>query len=181
MHWLKLVVSSCLCLIGLCVGWAWLNTGNMALGVATLACLGSGVYGIKRYWSAATDSGAIIDVKKPITRKQVNSLNIYPDKVVFEDLSREEIEKNGGQPYQCLNDNKYYYVNIFNKETNALTPFLLPDQQYYDPGVFAQRVLELPAHRKIFQRRQNTFQKLSPVILLLVIIILWILFLTTTG
>jgi hypothetical protein len=62
-----------------------------------------------------------------------------------------------------------------------LVPFTLPDQQYYDPRVFAERVLELPAHKRIFSRKPNVLQKISWVIGLVLIIVLWIVIISTTA
>ena len=95
----------------------------------------------------------------------------------------ENVYEPQGFPMTCLNDKKKYYVNIQDPtgKSKGLVPFVLPDQQYYDPGVFAERVLELPAHQKIFTRKPNLFQKIKTGLLVLAIGIVWLLILTTTG
>jgi hypothetical protein len=56
----------------------------------------------------------------------------------------------------------------------------LPDQQYFDPQLLASRVLELPAHRRIFRRKQTLLQQLSPMMAALGVVIMWIIIITTT-
>ena len=81
----------------------------------------------------------------------------------------------------CVNLKKSFYVNIEDAASKKLVPFVLPDQQYYDPNVFAQRVLGLPAHRKIFERKLKLMQKLKTALLVMAIGIVWLLILTTGG
>lgn len=95
-----------------------------------------------------------------------NCLNIYTDKVEFEDM---DITGFNYQPRKCRNDNKYYYVHIWgtawNKGQEKLIPFMLPDTQYRDPREFANN-LNIPAHRRLAQRRASLLEKISPLLLL---------------
>ncbi len=105
-----------------------------------------------------------------------NSLNLYQDKVEFANVKDPQ-----GFPYLCVNLNKRFYVNIWDTGRDELVPFVLPDQQYCDPLVLGQRILGLPAHRKIFARKPKLIQKLKTVLLVTAIGIIWLLILTTTG
>jgi hypothetical protein len=173
---LLLLAACCTAVIaGLVAGKFWLDTANELLGIITLAGVFGGSFGVKRYWQNAFQGETKIDIIKPVAKGPANCLCIYPDKVVFDNVASPE-----GQPYQCLNDNKHYYINIWDEAIKRLVPFVLPDLQYYTPQLFAERVLELPAHRRIFRRRENLLQKLSPFILLVVIGVLWLLIMTTT-
>lgn len=152
-------------------------TTNMALGAIGAIVFGVGILTFRYYWkkegSISIEHIGGVKGEKDIN---VNSLTIYQDKVVFEDVYNPE-----GFPMLCLNDNRKYFVNIQDEKTKRLGPFVLPDQQYYDPIVFAQRVLGLPAHKKIFERKPKLIQKLKTALLVLAIGIVWLLILTTTG
>ena len=136
--------------------------------------VGGGVL-FKHYWGKA--GKVVIEHIGEIKKEQVNSLCIYPDKIIFENTTGEK----AGFPWQCLNDKKNYFVLKWDEAINRLIPFTLPDQQYYDPSVFAERVLELPAHQKIFTRKPKLLQRLKTALLVLAIGIVWLLILTTTG
>lgn len=149
-------------------------TQNIAFGGPSVFMLAVGIFLFKYYWSKSDD--VITEHIGEVKKVQVNSLCIYPDKVLFEDVVEPE-----GYPWACLNDHKKYFVNIWDLATKRLIPFVLPDQQYYDPVVFAERVLALPAHRKIFRRKEKLLQKLKTAMLVLAIGIVWLLIMTTTG
>lgn len=168
---------------GLFFAYLYSTTMVMMLAFPSIVLLGIGALLIYFFRKKKEEVSSPIVTGTPIPTKQVNSMNIYPadlkgDRfgVMFEDTAKPE-----GQPRVCINDGKPYFVHIWNNETRTLMPFALPDQQYYDPRVFAERVLELPAHRKIFQRKQSFLHKISPFILILVIFALWIVIITTTG
>lgn len=166
--------SSVLAVAGLAMFVIYMNTLNMALGAVSVPMMVAGAVVFKYYWGKTGDL-VTEQIGKP-AQEQVNSLCIYPDKIVFEDVYEPK-----GYPWQCTNDNKKYYVNIWSEVKKALIPFVLPDQQYYDPAVFAERVLALPAHRKIFERKETMFHKLKTGLLVLTIGIIIFLILTTTG
>lgn len=152
----------------------YMRTLNMTLGALSVPLMVAGAVVFKYYWGKTGDL-VTEQIGKP-AQEQVNSLCLYPDKIVFENVYEPK-----GFPWQCTNDSKKYYVNIWREEDNALIPFVLPDQQYYDPTVFAERVLALPAHRKIFERKENLFQKLKTGLLVLTIGIILFLIIVTTG
>ena len=80
-------------------------------------------------------------------------------------------------------DIKQYYVMIDMSDTKGIRfePFILPDQKYYDPTVFAERVLELPAHRKIFTRREGMGQYIKTGLLIVAMLVLGIVMIATSG
>lgn len=145
---------------------------NMIMGAAGVIFLFAGVLTFYYYWQQQKDIS--ISYVGEVPKEQVNSMSLYPDMIKFEN-----IYEPGGFIWHCIDDGKPYYVNIL--EGKKLVPYVLPDQQYYDPNVFAQRVLTLPAHRKLFTRKQDLFQKLKPFMAALIGVGLWILILTTTG
>jgi hypothetical protein len=165
-------ISGLLCFIGLVCGYFYFTSMNMIAAVAAALLLPAGGIMFRSSWKSGHETFTSY-VGSP-QKGQVNSLSLYKDKIVFEDVNEPK-----GYPWRCGNDGKQYYVNV--EKEGSLAPFTLPDQQYYDPRVFAERVLELPAHRRIFQRRQNIFQKLSPMLLILGIGLVLILIITTTG
>jgi hypothetical protein len=101
---------------------------------------------------------------------------LYPDEIKFENVANAS-----GFPWECLNDSKNYFLYWQSPQTKKIEPFNLPDQQYYDPRVFAERVLGLPCHRKIFRRRDDLMKKLRPIFAAVIGVGLWILIMTTTG
>ncbi len=153
----------------------YMNTGQMLLGTVGILVMVPSAALFKYFWGKSTDVLVIEHIGKPL-QEQVNSLCIYPDKVIFENVYKPE-----GYPWECTNDSKKYFVNIWDVKDKILKPFILPDQQFYDPGVFAERVLALPAHRKIFARKPTLFQALKTGLLVVAIGIMFVLILTTTG
>jgi len=130
---------------------------------------------LKKWWGriGETDRRVII-IDKPVSKEIVNSMNIYHDKIIFENIKKPE-----GQPWKCKNDGKSYHVHIWDSELQALKEFSLPDQTYFDPQILATRVLELPAHRRIFRRKQTLLQQLSPMVAFGGVVIVWIMMITT--
>lgn len=148
-------------------------------GIMFLAGLLMAIFGaifLKRWWGniGEDEQRVIITDKKEIPKNAV-SLNIYPNRIVFEETPEPK-----GQPWKCENDGKYYCVHIWDEKTNGLIEFQLPDQAYMDPQLLATRVLELPAHRRIFRRKQTLLQQLSPMMAALGVVIMWIIIITTT-
>lgn len=171
---LMLFVSGITAVAGVVMFIIYVVTGNIAVGGPSVFMVPGGIFLFKYYWSKSDD--VVTEHIGEVKKVQVNSLCIYPDKVVFEDVVKPD-----GYPWECLNDHKKYFVNIMDLATHKLIPFVLPDQQYYDPVVFAERVLALPAHRKIFRRKEKLLQKLKTVLLVFAIGIVWLLIVTTTG
>lgn len=148
---------------------------NIIMGVGGFVMVVAGIFAFRHYWQ--TPGGISVDhIGGKKSDDSANCLNIYRDRIVFEAMPKPE-----GFPMLCMDLKKSYYVNIEDMSSGQLMPFILPDQQYYDPDVFAQRVLGLPAHRKIFERKLKLMQKLKTVLLVMAIGIVWLLILTTTG
>lgn len=170
-----MILSGTAVAFGLALFILYFSTLNIALGLPGIIMIVAGIFALRHYW---TKEGNISVEHIGGTGKEesANSLNIYQDRVVFSEVYEPE-----GFPWQCGNDKKKYYVNIEDPVSKKLEPFVLPDQQYYDPIVFAQRVLGLPAHRKIFERKPKLIQKLKTALLVVAIGIVWLLILTTTG
>jgi len=170
-----MLLSAGASLFGLGLFVLYFKTTNIIIGIPGVVMMVAGIFLFRHYWkkedNITTDT---IGGKKVTT--QFNSLIIRKDRIDFEDMAKPE-----GFPMQCLNDNKNYYVMIEGLNTQALKPFILPDQQYIEPIEFAQRVLGLPAHRKIFERKPKLMQKLKTALLVVAIAIVWILIMTTTG
>jgi len=149
---------------------------NMAFGAPSVLMIGVGFLVFKYYWGR-TQEVVTMQIGE-VTKEQVNCMNIYPDRIVFEDMPKPE-----GYPQECLNDHKSYFVNIWGTAWGGtlkqLIPFTLPATQYCDPGVFAERVLSLPAHRKIFERKETFLHKIKTVGLVVAIGIVWLLIVTT--
>ena len=171
---LMLFGSGAVAIVGLAMFIVYFLTQNMAIGAPSIFMMGGGFFVFKYFWSRTED--VVTEHIGEVKKVQVNSLCIYQDKLVFEDVVNPD-----GYPWECLNDHKKYFVNIWDLAIKKLVPFVLPDQQYYDPVVFAERVLALPAHRKIFMRKEKLLQKLKTVMLVAAIGIVWLLILTTTN
>ena len=168
-----LIGSGIIAVAGLGMFSIYFITMNMAFGAPSVFMIAGGFFLFKYYWSKSGD--VVTEHIGEVKKVQVNSLSIYQNKVVFED-----VHEPAGYPWECLNDHKKYYVNIWDLAIKKLIPFVLPDQQYYDPVVFAERVLALPAHRKIFRRKEQLFQKIKTALLVVAILIVFFLILTTS-
>lgn len=153
---------------------SYVFTFNMIIGVPS-AMLAFGGF-LLGYHAWNRDEDIYTEKHEGYTAEQVNSLNIYRDRIRFETVENPE-----GYPLQCINDHKPYYVHIWDEVQNKPIAFILPDQQYYDPGVFAERVIELPAHRRVCKRREKMGQHIRTALLVLTIVVLWFLIMTTTG
>lgn len=175
---LMLFGSGTLAVVGLAMFIVYFFTQNMVIGAPSIFMMGGGFFIFRYFWARTED--VVTEHIGEVKKGQVNSLCIYEDKLVFEDVANP-----AGYPWECLDDHKKYYINIWGtawgQGIQELVPFVLPDQQYYDPIVFAERVLALPAHRKIFMRKEKLLQKLKTVMLVAAIGIVWLLIITTTG
>lgn len=171
---IMLGISGTMIGIGVLFFMMYFFTLNMILGGIGLFIGAGGAILFYYYWNQNRD--AIVKLVGETPKEEVNSLTIYQDHIVFEN-----VHKPGGFLWQCINDGKHYFVNWWNPVKKLIEPFVLPDQQYYDPQVFAERVLTLPAHRKIFTKKQDLLHKLRPVFLFVIAVAIWILIMTTTG
>lgn len=171
----KLILSGAVVVAGVGLFSLYFVMPNVAVGAGGFAMVVAGILTFRHYWK---EEGGI-HVEDIAGRKKdelVNSLNIYPDRVEFANVDEPK-----GFPMLCLNLKKSFYIYIWDEAERVLVPFVLPDQQYCDPDVFAQRVLGLPAHRRIFARKPKLLQRLKTVLLVAAIGIVWLLILTTTG
>ena len=172
-----MVVSGVATVFGLVLFVLYFKTLNMVFGIPSVIITVSGIFAFRHYWQKEDNlSVEHIGKKTKDATVNINSLNLYPDRIEFAN-----VENPQGFPMLCDNLKKKFYVNKWDKETDALIPFILPDQQYLDPIVFAQRVLGLPAHKKIFERKPKLLHRLKTAMLVLAIGIVWLLILTTTG
>jgi len=169
-----MILSGVVFVIGLALFVIYFFTLIQALGGPGIIMIIIGIFAFYHYWKQEEDFS--VDYIAGGMKDTVNSLSIYPDKVIFED-----VDKPKGFPWKGIGLKGVYYVNIWDIAGEKLIPFILPDQQYCDPNVFAQRVLGLPAHKKIFERKPKLIQKLKTALLVLAIAIVWLLILTTTG
>ena len=169
-----MILSAVVAAVGLGLFVIYFRTLNVVLGAPGIIMIAVGIFAFRYYWKKEGD----IAIEHIGGKKEdiVNSLNIYPEKIEFADVYEPK-----GFPLLCENLRKKFHVNIWDEASKRLIPFILPDQQYCDTGVFAQRVLGLPAHRKIFERKPKLLQKLKTDLLVLAIGIVWLLILTTTG
>jgi hypothetical protein len=170
-----MVLSGIVSAVGLGLFVIYFLTLNIALGLPGIMMIAAGGFALKYYWNKEGDI-AIESIGDKKMEDIVNSLNIYPEQLEFANVYEPQ-----GFPMLCENLKRKFYVNIWDETAKRLAPFVLPDQQYCDPIVFAQRVLGLPAHRKIFERKPKLLQKLKTALLVLAIGIVWLLILTTTG
>lgn len=174
--WLMLVAGIVAMAAGIGIGILWMqNQRNQMLALATIGLFAGGAYLIYRQLKPQ-EKGAVIVVPGStggkVTKKAgpVNSFNIYAyrdkatGKIFPEKLAFEWIEQPSGQPWQCLNTDKWYYVHIWDIEKQALVPFVLPDAKYTDPSLLA-RYLELPAEKKYFKHRDSLMHYVGPAIM----------------
>jgi len=159
-------------------------TLNMIIGAPAVIMGVVGAIAFKYYWDKGDN--IITERHGKVPTEQVDCLNIYRDAVLFENWPVNGGSEPEGYLQKCLNDGKYYWVN-FHEQTRSmavpeeLKPFVLPDQQFYDPTVFAEKVLDLPAHRRIFKRREKMGQVVRTALLVVAVGAVWILIITTTG
>lgn len=171
-----LVVGGIIAVLGLAFFVIYFITLNMMFGAPSILMIAGGGFLVYFYWRKY-ENIAVTEFIGGIKKIQVNSMNLYSSMVIqFEDMAKPE-----GFPWECINDGKMYYVNKWDLESKQFVPFILPDQQIMDPKEFAERVLGLPAHKKIFTRKPKLLEKLKTALLVLAIGIVWLLILTTTG
>lgn len=161
--------------IGLVFFMLYFFSQNMLIAAPGLILIGIGAVAL--YFLKDRKHDYVVQhVGKKKRAQSANCLNMYLGVISFEEMPNPE-----GFIQKCRNDNEYYYVNWQPPNTSKIIPFVLPDQQFLDPEILAQRVLELPAHQKIFRRKMDTIQKLRPVFIIGAIIIMWVIIMTTTG
>lgn len=175
-RWLKALIGVALIGVGIAAGFMWWSSEqNIFFGLITIISLTAGcILAIRNVWQILfhDQDNVIVGIESPDinkTKTPVNCLNIYagknengknvPWKIVFE-----YIENPKGQPQQCINDGKWYYVNITDKITGELRPFTLPDARYCPPSLLARYIL-IPAQRKYLRHRDGWQKFIGPGIL----------------
>lgn len=181
-----MILGGCLIVVGIGGFILYFAIGNTFLGGFAVVSAVIGSFVFWHYWRKAEGEMTVTkyDFAKPVMPEVINCLNFYRDRIVFEHYVPEGRDTPEGFPMECLNDHKKYWLNISNDNWNenqtGLKPFILPDNQFYDPVVFAERVLELPAHRRVMKRKEKLSGVIKTALLVGTIIIIWILILTTT-
>ena len=102
---------------------------------------------------------------------------IYCDCIKFEWFEPEQIVAK--HPQKCLDDGKFYYLQVWNPKTKKFMPFVASDTQYYDPKEFVNP-LRMPASRKILKPKTKMGEKLRPVLLVIAMGILVFAWIVTT-
>lgn len=158
-------------------------TQNMIIGAPAVLLFIPGIILFKYYWEKPDD--VYVQTIGETIDGTPNCLCMYNDGVRLEERRLEDKIK--GYPWEILNIHKFVSVLITPGDYRQGTPnerfkpFTLPDQQFCDPEVFGQRVLALPAHRRMFKRKEKIGQTIKTILLVVTIIILWVVILTTTG
>lgn len=174
-RWWLAVLGVGLILVGFAGFWMFTSNKIFIIGMAAISAIIGGGIAIK-YGLESRDEGIEYverDAKGKPKVVRANSCNIYPGRVAFEELPKEQLK---GFPRQCLNLKGLYYLNILNVVAGKLEPLVLPDTQYRDPREFANNI-NIPAHRRLAERRANLMQKLAPWIIVAgygVVAFLWI-------
>lgn len=146
------------------------NRASMILAMGFIVFLPGGIFLLYRGIIKSDTEAVIVGVDKPT--EKVNCLNIYAakdkdtEKIYPVKVAFEWQDNPTGQPQQCLNNNKWYHVNIFDISKEELVRFSLPDSQYFDPREFAN-VITMPAHKKLFERQASLLQKVAPWVMVI--------------
>ena len=182
-RWLLLLPAMGLVLLGLWSMIVWgQNRDNILF---ALGGIGIPVGAYLAYWIIAKRESDVVIVlpggmMEGGGRKKkwapANSVNIFArmdeetEKIHPEAIHFSWVDKPLGQPQQCINDGKWYFVHIFDLKTKQLKAFMLPDNQYFDPGEFAN-VIKMPAHRRLFAQTTSMFQKVAIGMMVLALVI----------
>lgn len=113
----------------------------------------------------------------PHTKIVPNCLNIYYgwdeakqehycDRIAFEEMKKSEIVTK--HPQRCLDDGKWYYVQIHDGKENKFIPFYIPDMIYYSPKEFPN-ALQMPLSRKYAKPRATLGEKLRPIVIVAIL------------
>jgi len=165
-RWIWLGLGIVLVAVGVLIGFIWFANKNMLLGVLTISLVSTGIYLIFQNLRNFKEEDNIVRIEGfKRDKKPANCLNIYvrkdpvtgkpyPEKILFENLKKDQLR---GQPQQCLNDDKWYYVNWWDLGKESLVPLIVPDTVYTPPSLLA-RYIQIPAQRK-YMRHRETWQK----------------------
>jgi hypothetical protein len=166
-------------LIGLAGFAAFTTNRNSVIGMgAIMAIIGGGI--AVKYGLETKEAGVTFierDAKGKLVKLNANACNIYPDRIEFEEMPEDQLK---GFPRRIYPLKGLYYVNIwgtaFGGRDDRLLPLKLPDTQYRDPREFANN-LNIPAHRRLAERKVGLFQKIAPWIIVAgygVVAFLWV-------
>lgn len=187
-----MALAAGMAVLAIFIGAIWMRSASMRNpfpGLIAVGMLAGAGYLV--YWQMKSgDSGSSVIVlqgglAKPPTGP-INSLNIYaykedatgaifPEKIAFEWLENPQ-----GQPQQCLNTGRWYFVHIWDIAKACLVPFHLPDAKYSDPALLA-RYLELPAQKKYLKHREGLGKYIGPGILAALNVATFILIIILAG
>lgn len=142
----------------------YLQSLNVAIGSVSVLLLMGGAFGV---WQGLKKKDEGIVLVGAVRTEKANSLNIYADRVAFEDESNPV-----GMPWTNFHDNALYYVHF--KDGDKLEPFKLPDddenERYYDPKEYAN-VITMPLNKKYFSWAPDLFKKIAIGAMLIIIIV----------
>ena len=164
---------------GIGFGFLWFQSQNVVLALLTILPIGLGILLVIKSFQTG-DEGIILTPEGSVASGVANSLNIYaktdtetkaviPERITFETMDKPE-----GHPQRCRNDNKYYYVHIFDILKGKLVPFKLPDAKFCPPTQLRISAT-MQANQAYFQPIPNLFQKVAPWLLVVVIVVLVLL------
>lgn len=160
--YLKLMMAVPLFVLGGLISFAGQSIVNPFVIVIGFALMAIGVMVGINWWQAST---VRVDSKAKELERTANCLNIYPDHVEFAYM-----EEPLGFESMCRNDGKYYYVHSEDKASGELRALSLPDEEAVDdPQEFANPVT-MPCNKKYFSWYKPEFQKVSMIIVGVVIL-----------
>lgn len=88
-----------------------------------------------------------------------------------------------GKMRKCENDGKFYYVHLLDfdnpNKNKRLTDMMIPDTVYLDPRKYVIPIT-MPADKEYWKPVPNMWQRVAPFVIVLIIIIEWIIKITTT-
>lgn len=176
----KIIIGIVSIVIGVIGTIVYLNTGLVFIGVLFIGVPA----GIALLWNALKNNpisfmgfGSIKNMtfsqkaeKSKNMEMKENSIVLRPNKLCFE-----YVKDPPGYPYKLKNTGQKINLLIEGKN-GKLEEYVIPDvSEYYDPAEFAN-VISMPAHKRLFERQQTMFEKLSPAFLLGGMIIVGIIF-----
>jgi hypothetical protein len=179
--WVKIGAGTLLALIGFAIiAYLYSMNPKIPLFVSGIPLVAVGTWIIIRSWNATTTNyvtaagnvgGPPVKGKPVPSNVQIakpsgaeNCLNIYPPRMGGARFEYIETPPQG-LPQKCDNDNRWYYVNIWDEKRMALTALVLPDTKYYDPKEFAN-IFDAEPIRRFFEIRFGTLERLAPLMFL---------------
>lgn len=161
--YLKLMMAIPLVVLGGVIAFAGQSIVNPVVIVLGFAMTALGVMVGINWWQ---QTGSIrVSKKARELERTANCLNIHPDHIEFA-----HTEKLLGFEIKCRNDGKFYHVHIEDQKSGELRALSLPDEETVDdPQEFANPVT-MPCNKKYFSWYKPEFQKVSMIIIGVVIL-----------